>query len=140
MLASLLSAPIIGAILRPIVDGLLSGYKAKLENQTSREAIAAELAQRELSVQQAEVAAQNQLKIAQIGSPWEPEKLFAYVIVIYFAKIVLWDKVIGSFSGYTANIFRTDALTGEAVGWAAMVMAFYFGKRGIENVARILKK
>lgn len=140
MLASLLSTPIIGAILRPIVDGLLSGYKAKLENQTSREAIAADLAQRELAVQQAEVDAQNKLKIAQIGHAWEPEKLFAYIIVIYFAKIVIWDKVIGSFAGYTPNVFRTDALTGDAVGWAAMVMAFYFGKRGVENIARILKR
>lgn len=140
MLASLLSAPIIGAILKPIIGGLLDAYKSKLENQTSREAIAADLAQRELEVQAKEIAAQNQLKAAQIGHPWEPEKLFAYVIVIYFAKIVLWDKVIGSFAGYTPNIFRTDPLTGEAVGWAAMVMAFYFGKRGIENVARIIKR
>lgn len=140
MFASLLTTPIIGAIFRPIVDGLLSGYKAKLENQTSREAIAADLAQRELQVQQTEIQAQHQLKVAQIGHWWEPEKLFAYIIVIYFAKIVLWDKVIGSFVGYTDNAFRTDPLTGEAVGWAAMVMAFYFGKRGVENVVRILKR
>jgi len=140
MLASLLSAPIIGAILRPILGTFLDGYKAKLESQTSREAIAAELAQRELDVQGKEIAAQHQLKVAQIGHAWEPEKLFAYIIVIYFAKLVIWDKVIGSFAGYTANVFRTDPLTGEAVGWAAMVMAFYFGKRGIENVARILKR
>lgn len=138
--AKLVATPIIGAILKPIIDGLLSGYKAKLENQTSREAIAADLAQRELQVQQTEIQAQAQLKVAQVGHAWEPEKLFAYIIVVYFAKLVIWDKVIGSFAGYTANIFRTDPLTGEAVGWAAMVMAFYFGKRGIENVARILKR
>jgi len=140
MLASLLTTPIIGALLKPIVGGLLDGYKAKLEAGTSREAIAAELGQRELAVQTKEIEAQAQLKVAQIGHAWEPEKLFAYIIVIYFAKLVIWDKVIGSFAGYTANIFRTDPLTGEAVGWAAMVMAFYFGKRGIENVARILKR
>lgn len=140
MLASLLTTPIIGAILKPLFGTMLEGYKAKLESGTSREAIAAELAQRELAVQQTEIASQSELKKAQIGHAWEPEKLFAYIIVIYFAKIVLWDKIIGSFAGYTANIFRTDPLTGEAVGWAAMVMAFYFGKRGIENVARILKR
>lgn len=124
----------------PIVNGLISGYKAKLEAGNTSERIAADLAQRELAVQQAEITAQAQLKVAEIGHPWEPEKLFAYVIVIYFAKIVLWDKVLGSFAGYTDNIFRTDPLTGEAVGWAAMVMAFYFGKRGIENVVRIWKR
>lgn len=124
----------------PIIKGVLDGYKAKLAAGNTSERIAADLAQRELEVQKAEVQAQSQLKVAQIGHAWEPEKLFAYIIVIYFAKIVLWDKVLGSVAGYTANVFRTDPLTGEAVGWAAMVMAFYFGKRGIENVARILKR
>lgn len=124
----------------PIIKGVLDGYKAKLAAGNTSERIAADLAQRELEVQKQEATVQAQLKVAQIGHPWEPEKLFAYIIVIYFAKIVLWDKVVGSFAGYTANVFRTDPLTGEAVGWAAMVMAFYFGKRGIENVARIIKR
>lgn len=124
----------------PIVKGVVDGYKAKLAAGNTSERIAADLAARELAVQQTEIAAQAQLKVAQIGHFWEPEKLFAYIIVIYFAKIVLWDKVLGSFIGYTDNPFRTDPLTGEAVGWAAMVMAFYFGKRGIENVVRILKR
>jgi hypothetical protein len=34
----------------------------------------------------------------------------------------------------------TDPLTGEVAGWAGMIMLFYFGKRGFENVARILKR
>lgn len=124
----------------PVVNGLINAYKAKLAAGNTADKIAADLAARELAVQETEVKAQAQLKVAEVGHPWEPEKLFAYIIVIYFAKIVLWDKVVGSFAGYTQNIFRTDALTGDAVGWAAMVMAFYFGKRGIENLARILKR
>ena len=124
----------------PIIKGVLDGYKAKLAAGNTSERIAADLAERELAVQEREVVAQQQLKVAQIGHPWEPEKLFAYIIVVYFGKIVIWDKVIGSFAGYTPNIFNTDPLTGEAVGWAAMIMAFYFGKRGIENVARIIKR
>lgn len=124
----------------PIVKGVLDGYKAKLAAGNTSERIAADLAERELAVQETESKARAQLKVAEVGHPWEPEKLFAYIIVIYFAKIVLFDKVIGSFAGYTPNIFRTDPLTGDAVGWAAMVMAFYFGKRGIENVVRILKR
>jgi len=124
----------------PIIKGVLDGYKAKLAAGNTSERIAAGLAERELAVQEREVVAQQQLKVAQIGHPWEPEKLFAYIIVVYFGKIVIWDKVIGSFAGYTRNVFNTDPLTGEAVGWAAMIMAFYFGKRGIENVARIIKR
>ena len=30
------------------------------------------------------------------------------------------------------------AVTGEVANWAGAIMAFYFGKRGIENVARIV--
>ncbi len=124
----------------PFAKAAVDAYKAKLGAENTSEKISADLAAREMAVQQAEDQARSQLKIAQIGHAWEPEKLFAYIIVIYFAKIVLFDKVIGSFAGYTPNIFRTDPLTGEAVGWAAMVMAFYFGKRGIENVARIIAR
>lgn len=124
----------------PIINAAIGAYKAKLEAGNTTERIAADLAQRELEVQRAEVQAQNQLKVAQIGHWYEPEKLFAYILVVYFMKIVIWDKVLGSFAGYTDNVFRTDPLTGEAIGWAAMVMAFYFGKRGIENVARILRR
>jgi hypothetical protein len=124
----------------PVVNGLINAYKAKLASDNTADKIAADLAARELAVQETQAKVQAQLRVAEVGHPWEPEKLFAYIIVIYFAKIVLWDKVIGSFAGYTHNIFRTDPLTGEAVGWAAMVMAFYFGKRGIENVVRIWKR
>jgi hypothetical protein len=123
----------------PIIGGMVDGYKAKLAAGNTTERISADLAGRELDVQRKEVEVQAQLKVAQIGHWYEPEKLFAYILVVYFAKLVLWDKIIGSFAGYTPNVFRTDPLTGEAVGWAAIIMGFYFGKRGIENVARILK-
>jgi len=32
----------------------------------------------------------------------------------------------------------TDAVAGSVADWAGAIMAFYFGKRGIENVARIV--
>lgn len=130
---------ILGFIGGPVIKGVIDGYKAKLEAGNTTERISADLAGRELDVQRKEVEVQAQLKVAQIGHWYEPEKLFAYILVVYFAKLVLWDKIIGSFAGYTPNVFRTDPLTGEAVGWAAIIMGFYFGKRGIENVARILK-
>lgn len=129
----------------PVINGAINAYKAKLSAGNTTERIAADLAARELNVQNTEVITQAQLKIAEVGHPWEPEKLFAYIIVIYFAKIVLWDKVLGSFLGQSCykgvcSVFNTDPLTGDAVGWAAMVMAFYFGKRGVENVTRILAR
>ena len=121
-LASFLSGPIVG--------GVIDGYKAKLAAGNDKDRIAADLAARELGVQRAEIEAQNALRIAQIGKWYEPEKLFAYIIVIYFAKVIIWDKVLGFGS--------TDPITGAVAEWAMMVMMFYFGKRGVENVAKIV--
>lgn len=119
----------------PIIKGLLDSYKARLDAGNTSERIAADLAGRELDVQAREIEAQSQLRIAQVGKWWEPEHLFGYIMVVYFAKIVIWDKVLGSMTHG-----RTDALTGEVATWAGIIMAFYFSKRGIENVARILKR
>src|SRR4051794_26559964 len=121
----------------PIVNGVIKAYQAKLAAGNTSERIAADLAQRELAVQQAEVQAQAQLKIAEVGHPWEPEKLFAYVMLIYFAKAILWDKVIASL--LSADKFSTDPIKGDLLTWAGLIMLFLFGKRGIENVARIIK-
>lgn len=131
---------IVGFIGGPVIKGLIQAYQAKLAAGNTSEKIAAEAAAGEMAVQQVEVRAQADLKIAQIGHWYEPEKLFAYIMVVYFAKLVLFDKVIGSFAGYTKNIFQTDALTGEALVWGGLIMTFYLGKRGFENIARILKK
>ena len=43
-----------------------------------------------------------------------------------------WDKVLG--------LGVTDGLTGFAATTANLVVAMYFGKRGFENVARIIKR
>ena len=34
----------------------------------------------------------------------------------------------------------TDAITGQGAEWAGWIMLFYVGKRGFENVARIIRK
>ena len=131
-LANLIGGPIVKLFGGPVIKGLLDGYKAKLDAGNTSERIAADLAQRELSVQQAEIAAQTQLRIAQIGKWYEPEHLFGYTLFIYFAKIIIWDKVLA--------LGSTDALRGDISDWAGLIIISYFGKRGIENVVRILKK
>ena len=116
----------------PIFDKILQGYQAKLQSDTDQTKIAAGLAARELSVQQAQIEAQNALKVAEIGHFWEPEKLAFYVTLAYYTKILVWDVMLGWGS--------TDALHGQVATWAQMIMGFYFGQRTFENVARILKR
>lgn len=114
----------------PLINGAIKAYTAKLSAGNTTDKIAADLAGRELQVQLAEVQAQSALKIAEIGRWYEPEKLFAYVTLVFYSKVLIWDKCLG--------LGTTDAVHGTVADWAGYVMAFYFGKRGIENVARIV--
>ena len=116
----------------PIVNALLDGYRAKLDAGNTSERIAADLAARELAVQEAEIAAQTQLRIAQIGRWHEPEHLAAYIFVAYLGKVVVWDSMLG--------LGSTPAIKGAAGEWLALIAMFLFGKRTIENVARIIKR
>jgi hypothetical protein len=116
----------------PIAKALVDAYNAKLKSETDDKKIAADLAGAEIATQQVEIQQTTALKIAEIGHPFEIEKLFAYITLVYYAKIMIWDKVLG--------LGVTDPLTGWVLVAANLVISFYFAKRGFENVARILKR
>lgn len=122
----------VASVLPGLGQTLVAGYQAKLTAENTTEKTMADLAGRELAIQTREAELTAQIRIAQIGKWNEPEHLFGYIMVIYFGKIVLYDKVFA--------LGSTDAIHGDAGNWAGMIMAFYFAKRGIENVARILKR
>jgi len=115
-----------------IAGPLVEAYKAKLQQGTDRDKLAADLAGRELAVQQREAEVQTQYRIAEIGHWYEPDKLMGYCVAAYFGKLLVWDKVLG--------LGTTDALAGFASVTANLVVSFYFAKRGIENVVRIIKR
>jgi hypothetical protein len=119
----------------PVVSGLIKAYQAKLAAGNTSEKIAADLAASEMVTQRTEIEAQAQLKIAEIGHPWEPEKLAFYVTLVFYSKVMIWDKVLGNITHGS-----TDEVTGAAGVWAGLIMSFYFAKRGFENVARIIKR
>lgn len=124
--------PILNFLGGPVVSGVVKAYQAKLDAGNTEAQIAATLASRELEVQQREIEVQNQLKIAEIGRWYEPEHLFGYIMVLYFGKVVLWDKVLA--------LGSTDPITGDAATWAGAIMMFYVGMRGFQNIARIIKR
>src|SRR5580765_5712635 len=123
---------IIGFIGGPVVRGLLDAYNAKLKAGNTSEKIAADLATSEVVAQQAEIQAQTQYRIAELGHWYEPDKLMGYFVAIYFGKLLVWDKVLG--------LGTTDPLAGFAAVTSNLVVSFYFAKRGFENVARIIKR
>jgi hypothetical protein len=116
----------------PVIKGLIDAYQAKLKAGNVESRIAADLAAQEIAAQTAEAQLHTQLKVAEIGHPWEPERLAFYVALIYFAKCVVWDTVLGL--GVTAP------LKGDVSTWAALIMSYHFGKRTFENVARIIRR
>lgn len=116
----------------PVISGLIGAYKAHLTATTTDKQIASDLAGKEIAAQTIETQAQTQLKIAEVGHAWEPEKLAMYITLIFYAKVMVWDKVLG--------LGTTDEVTGTSAIWAGLIMSWYFAKRGVENVARIIKR
>lgn len=116
----------------PVVKALIDAYSAKLKAENVDSRIAADLAASEIAAQTAETKAVMQYRTAELGYWYEPDKLIGYCVTIYFAKLLVWDKVLG--------LGSTDPLAGFAAITANLVVSFYFAKRGFENVARIIKR
>ena len=116
----------------PVIKALIDAYSAKLKAENVDARTAADLAASEIASQTAETNAVIKYRIAELGHWYEPDKLIGYCVTIYFAKLLVWDKVLG--------FGTTDALAGFAAITANLVVSFYFAKRGFENVARIIKR
>jgi hypothetical protein len=118
----------------PFAKAAVDAYRAKLTAENTSEKIAADLAVRELAVEQRERELATQVVIAEQGR-WVtalPRPLFALAFIIYLWKVVVFDKVLG--------LGSTDPLSGDVAQWAMIVLTAYFGGRSLEKVARILAK
>jgi hypothetical protein len=116
----------------PVIKGLIEAYQAKVKAGVADNKTAADLAGAEIAAQVQESNAIMAYRTAEIGHWYEPDKLLGYCVVLYFAKLLVWDKVLG--------LGTTDPLAGFAAVTANLVVSFYFAKRGFENVARIIKR
>jgi hypothetical protein len=118
----------------PVINGLISAYKAKLTAANTTEARAVELAAAEI---QGEVAA-RQVEASIIrqeeGRWWTAciRPLFAMPFIVFAWKVIVWDKVLGWGT--------TDALDPNMWSVFITVIGAYFGGRTIEKVARIFKR
>ena len=118
----------------PFAKAAVDAYRAKLTAENTSEKIAADLAAREMSVEQRERELATQVVLAEQGRWYTalPRPLFAFAFIIYVWKVVVWDKVLG--------LGTTDALSGDVAQWAMIVLTAYFGGRSLEKVARILAR
>ena len=118
----------------PFAKAAVDAYRAKLSAENTSEKTAADLAARELAVEQRERELSTQVLIAEQGRWYTalPRPMFALAFIIYVWKVVVWDKVLG--------LGSTDPLSGDVAQWAMIVLTAYFGGRSLEKVARILAR
>lgn len=130
--AKLLAAPVIGAILQPIIGGLLTAQKQKLDAVGSHEAVAADLAKKsfELDMKEAEVNAS--IIIAEQGN-WVTRSIrpiLGLAAAILTWKILVWDLALGQ---WTRG--HTDELSSQAFWLLTTIIIAYMGGRSAEKVA-----
>jgi hypothetical protein len=118
----------------PLLSALIGAYEAKLAAANRQDRLAVDLAVKEI---EAEIEARKQASaiiIAEQGRWYTAiiRPLLALPIIIYFWKVIVWDKVLG--------LGVTDPITGMIADWTGMILTAYVGGRSIEKVARILRR
>ena len=111
-----------GGVIKQFTGPLLAAYQAKLDAQNDAERLAAEqqIAFFEGQIALAQTAAQN-------DKWWSTRELIGKCVLIYVAKLVVWDTVLAW--GVTPD-------PGPVVGGIVMVViGFYFGSKAASDIA-----
>lgn len=131
-LGSKIAGTLLGSLLQPLVNGALTYQKQKLDAAGSQEARVAELAQREIALDQRDAEVQAQIVIAEQGN-WFTRSVrptVGWIVIILLAKVLLYDKAFGQWTGG-----HTDGLDAHLWSVVQTVLIAYFGARSAEKVA-----
>jgi len=129
LLGKFLAAPVIGAILSPIINGLLTAQKQKLDAVGSHEARVAELAQQAVALERREAEVNAQVVIAEQGN-WMTRwvrPVWAMPFIAFTWKVVVYDKILGWGT--------TDPLDPKMWSVFMLMVGAYYGGRSAEKVA-----
>lgn len=129
LIGKLVTAPIIGAIFKPIADALLTAQKQKLDAAGSHEARVSELAQKALDLDAREAEVNAKVLIAEQGNAatrWV-RPVWAAPFVFWTWKVVVYDLCLGWGS--------TPELKGVSAQLCIAISIAYFGGRSAEKVA-----
>lgn len=130
--AKMISAPIIGAILKPIVDGLLTAQKQKLDAVGSHEAQVVELTKKQLDLDKREAEVNAEVVRSEQGNfiTRAIRPLLALPVIVLMWKLLIYDKALGQWTQGT-----TDALSDQIWWYCTTVTIAYMGGRSVEKVA-----
>jgi hypothetical protein len=132
IISKLIAAPVIGAILQPIIGGLLTAQKQKLDAVGSHEAVAADLAKRSFDLDMKEAEVNASTVVAEQGN-WVTRSirpLLALPVIVLMWKLLVWDKALGQWTAGT-----TDSLSDQIWWYCTTVTIAYMGGRSAEKVA-----
>lgn len=132
LIGKLLATPVIGAILSPIINGLLTAQKQKLDAVGSHEVVAADLAKKAFELDQKEAEVNASIIIAEQGN-WITRSIrpiFGLAAAILTWKILVWDLAFGQWTGGS-----TDKLSPQAFWLLTTIVIAYMGGRSAENIA-----
>jgi hypothetical protein len=115
-----------------IITGFIDAYKAKLAAENTTDRTAADLAQAAMLAEIEARKSADAVIIAEQGRWWTASirPLLAAPVVIYLWKVIVWDKVLGAWTGGV-----TDPITGDVGLWAGMIVTTYVGGRSLEKIA-----
>lgn len=117
----------------------LQVYDKKLAAQGSHEDRVSQLAAKQIDLAATEASLAQQQKALTIGKWFEPEHLLGYILVLWLAKVILWDNVIGSFTGYSPKwLFYTNPLKGATEDSIMTILQFWVGGRMLISGLRTL--
>lgn len=129
----------VNSITSAIANERLKLIEAKTDQQriASQERINSLQAKRDVLVAESGASRINAIMRATIGAS----------VAVIIAKLLVWDKVIGSFAGCAGeagralecNIYRTDILDPNQWQIITAAIGFYFLYEGAVNVTRIAK-
>lgn len=118
------------ALTGPLVGGMVDGYKAKLSSENTTDKILADIAGRELILDQRQRELDADQNRMEQGRWWTaaPRAIVQWSCALWIAKIVVWDKVLGL--GTTIGSIN-DPLVANAFN---LIIAMWFGGRTLEKV------
>jgi len=125
---------IISFLSAPLLAAVVDGYKAKLAAAGTQDAQAVDLAKAELLATIEANKAGNALLIAEQGR-WYTAAVrpcFALLVLIVFAKILVYDKVLG--------LGTTDAIDPKMWTAITIILSSYFGGRSLEKIATVFAR
>lgn len=116
----------------PIINGFLDAYKAKLEAASAEGAQAVEVTRAALLAEIEARKSADAILLAEQGRWYTAciRPLFAFPIIVFMWKVVVWDVVLG--------LGTTDPLRGDVGVWAGYIIIAFFGGRTAEKIATLI--